>query len=121
VQLGALLELDEELAAVLGVDVDVGAVLALEASRVLLGRLDGLEVVLDLDLLCEALALRVVAVKDFRLCESENVSESLARSLNEIDAPMRRMPVCARMCFSYAALTSLSSSGSFVLASTHPT
>ena len=67
--LGSLLELDEVLGAIVGVDVDTLAVLALEAVGVLLRSLDGLEVVLELDLLSETLALRVVAAEELRLCE----------------------------------------------------
>lgn len=64
--LRALLELDKVLAAVVRVDVDHLAVFALEAARILLGSLDGLEVVLEFDLLNETLLLGVVATEELR-------------------------------------------------------
>ena len=66
---GALLELDEPLSAFTGPDVALVAVLVLELIGFVGGRLEGLKVVKELDLLVEDLLLGVVATEQLRLCE----------------------------------------------------
>lgn len=57
---GTLVELDEPFARFLGPDVDLVTVLALESSGLFSSNFKGLEVVVELNLLNEALLLRVV-------------------------------------------------------------
>jgi hypothetical protein len=80
--LRSLLELDEVLGSIVGVDVDHLAVFALEAVGIFLGSLDRLEVVLKFDLLNESLLLGVVTTEEFRFCNKSRRSVS-ARTLQE--------------------------------------
>ena len=64
----AFLELDEPLARLLSPNVAFLALFPLEACRVLGGYLNGLEIMVQLDLLMENLLLGVVAEEQIRLC-----------------------------------------------------
>ena len=84
----SLLELGEVLAGCLSPDVDLVALLSLESSGVIGRNLDGLEVVVELNLLVEGLLLRIVAVEDLGFCRQLCPGYSDDALTNETDTSM---------------------------------
>ena len=86
---------------------------ALKTGGVFGRDLEGLKIVVELDLLVESLPLRIVSVKVVGLY-------ILVQDVH-LGLPISLIPACSMMSFSYLDLTSLSSTGSPDLASTQPT